>query len=37
VAVLHFLPDADNPHQTVARLRDALAPGSYLVVCHACP
>ena len=36
VAVLHFLPDADNPHQIVARLRDALAPGSYLVVCHAC-
>ena len=36
VAVLHFLADADNPHQIVARLRDALAPGSYLVVCHAC-
>ena len=36
MAVLHFLPDADNPHQIVARLRDALAPGSYLVVCHAC-
>ena len=36
VAVLHFLPDADNPHQIVARLRDALAPGSDPVVCHAC-
>ncbi|HMD92341.1 MAG TPA: SAM-dependent methyltransferase, partial [Trebonia sp.] len=36
VAVLHFLPDADGPHEIVARLRDALAPGSYLVVCHAC-
>ena len=34
VAVLHFLPDADNPHQIVARLRDALAPGSYLVLSH---
>jgi len=36
VAVLHFLPDSDNPHQIVATLRDALAPGSYLVVSHAC-
>ena len=36
VAVLHFLPDADSPHQIVARLREALAPGSYLVVSHAC-
>ena len=35
-AVLHFLPDADRPHEIVAALRDALAPGSYLVVSHAC-
>jgi SAM-dependent methyltransferase len=36
VAVLHFLADADNPEQIVANLRDALAPGSYLVISHAC-
>jgi hypothetical protein len=36
VAVLHFIPDAADPHQIVATLRDALAPGSYLVVCHGC-
>jgi SAM-dependent methyltransferase len=36
VTVLHFLADADNPEQLVATLRDALAPGSYLVVSHAC-
>jgi len=35
-AVLHFLPDTDNPEQIVATLRDALAPGSYLVISHAC-
>lgn len=36
VAVLHFIPDEDGPWQIVAALRDALAPGSYLVICHAC-
>jgi SAM-dependent methyltransferase len=35
VAVLHFISDADDPWQLVAALRDALAPGSYLVLCHA--
>jgi hypothetical protein len=35
VAVLQFLADADDPWQIVATLRDALAPGSYLVLCHA--
>jgi hypothetical protein len=35
VAVLHFISDADDPWQIVATLRDALAPGSYLVLCHA--
>jgi SAM-dependent methyltransferase len=35
-AVLHFIADADNPEQIVATLRDALAPGSYLVISHAC-
>jgi SAM-dependent methyltransferase len=35
VAVLHFLDDADDPRQIVATLRDALAPGSHLVLSHA--
>jgi hypothetical protein len=34
VAVLHFLADADDPWPIVATLRDSLAPGSYLVLCH---
>ena len=29
-AILHFLRDADDPAGTVACLRDAVAPGSYL-------
>jgi len=36
LAVLHFLNDADDPWQTVTTLREALPPGSYLVICHAC-
>ncbi len=35
VAVLHVIPDADDPLRSVATLRDALAPGSYVVICHA--
>lgn len=35
VAVLHFVPDADRPHASVASLRDALPPGSHLVLSHA--
>ena len=35
VSVLHFLDDHDDPWRVVARLRDALAPGSYLVLSHA--
>lgn len=35
VAVLHFLEDADEPYAAVARLRDALAPGSLLILTHA--
>lgn len=34
VAVLHFLPDAEAPAALVAELRDALAPGSYVVISH---
>jgi SAM-dependent methyltransferase len=34
VAMLHFISDAEDPWRLVAALRDALAPGSYLVLCH---
>jgi SAM-dependent methyltransferase len=34
LAVLHFIPDAGDPWRIVAELRDALAPGSYLVLSH---
>ena len=34
VAVLHFISEAEDPGHLVARLRDSLAPGSYLVVSH---
>ena len=34
VSVLHFLADADRPAEAVAALRDALAPGSLLVLSH---
>jgi hypothetical protein len=34
-AVLHFIPDSQEPWRIVATLRDALAPGSYLVLGHA--
>ena len=37
VAVLHFLPDSDDPGSIVKRVSDALVPGSYLVVSHAGP
>jgi hypothetical protein len=33
-SVLHFLPDSDEPLRTVAEFRDALAPGSYLMLSH---
>jgi SAM-dependent methyltransferase len=32
--VLHFVPPNDEPHRAVARLRDALCPGSFLVLSH---
>ncbi|MEV1287887.1 SAM-dependent methyltransferase [Micromonospora sp. NPDC049679] len=35
VAVLHFVPDSDDPSGIIATLRDALAPGSYLVLSQA--
>ncbi|PZG36596.1 hypothetical protein C1I98_26635 [Spongiactinospora gelatinilytica] len=33
-AVLHFVADRENPAGIVRRLRDALAPGSHLVISH---
>jgi SAM-dependent methyltransferase len=34
LAILHFIPDADDPYRIVQTLVDALAPGSYLVISH---
>ena len=34
VAVLHFIKDAENPYAIVGRLKEAMAPGSYLVISH---
>ena len=36
LAVLHFVPDEEDPDAIMALLRDALAPGSYLVLTHIC-
>jgi SAM-dependent methyltransferase len=35
VAVLHFVPDDDRPAEVLRALREALAPGSYLVLSQA--
>ncbi|WP_345365582.1 SAM-dependent methyltransferase [Actinoallomurus liliacearum] len=35
VAVLHFVRDDEGPYESVAKLRAAMAPGSYLVLSHA--
>jgi S-adenosyl methyltransferase len=34
VAVLHFVGDKDDPYAIVGTFRDAMAPGSYLVLSH---
>jgi hypothetical protein len=34
VAVLHFVPDTDDPHSLVSRFGAALPPGSHLVISH---
>jgi hypothetical protein len=36
LAILHFVTDKDDPGAIVACLREALAPGSYLVLTHIC-
>ncbi|MBC6470646.1 SAM-dependent methyltransferase [Actinomadura alba] len=33
-AILHFFADDDRPYEIVARLRDAIPPGSYLALSH---
>jgi SAM-dependent methyltransferase len=35
VAILHFLPDSEDPAQIVAAFADAVTPGSYLILSHA--
>jgi hypothetical protein len=35
IAVLHFIPDDDDPYGVVGRLLAGLPSGSYLVVAHA--
>ena len=35
VAILHFVEDVDDPYGAVAQLREALAPGSLLILTHA--
>lgn len=34
LAILHFVSAADDPYEIVATIKDALAPGSYLVLSH---
>jgi SAM-dependent methyltransferase len=35
IAVLHFVPDTDDPARIVAAYRQGTAPGSYLAITHA--
>ncbi|NYI94088.1 SAM-dependent methyltransferase [Streptomonospora nanhaiensis] len=35
-AILHFVPDEEEPYALVARLRDAMVPGSMLILSHGC-
>ena len=35
IFVMHFVPDAEGPHDVVRRLMEPLPPGSYLVMAHA--
>jgi S-adenosyl methyltransferase len=34
LAILHAIPDSDDPHAIVARLMDTVPPGSYLAISH---
>ena len=35
LAILHYIPDLDEAQRIVARLADAVPPGSYLAISHA--
>lgn len=35
LAIMHFVSDAERPYEIVAQLRDALPPGSFIVITHA--
>ena len=35
LAILHALPDSDDPYAIVARVMNAVPPGSYLAISHA--
>jgi hypothetical protein len=37
VAILHFVPDVDNPHKILDELRASLPKGSYLALTHGSP
>ncbi|AZM60575.1 methyltransferase [Streptomyces sp. WAC 01420] len=37
IALLHFIGDEDGAYELVDRLKEALAPGSYLVMSHLTP
>jgi trans-aconitate methyltransferase len=34
VAILHFIRDDEHPYHIVDQIKDAIAPGSYLVISH---
>jgi S-adenosyl methyltransferase len=34
LAILHVIPDSDDPHAIVAKVMDAVPPGSYLALSH---
>ncbi|MEU6719901.1 SAM-dependent methyltransferase [Nonomuraea sp. NPDC046802] len=34
VAIMHFISESERPMEIIATLRDAMAPGSYLVLSH---
>jgi hypothetical protein len=34
ISILHAIPDDDDPHTIVARMVDAVPPGSYLAISH---
>ncbi|MFJ2760136.1 SAM-dependent methyltransferase [Streptomyces prasinus] len=37
IALLHFIGDEDGAYELVERLKDALAPGSFLIMSHLTP